>query len=223
MTTDASGYKAYPFVAEFYDHIPAYRSRPDIDFFVDLAKETGGPVLEIGCGTGRVLIPTARAGIDIVGLDLSPHMLEECRRRLAAEPDDVRDRVQLIEGDMARLDLNRTFKLITTPFRCFQHIMEVDQQLATLQAVRRHLDRDGLFVLDLFNPSIKILADDSRQEEHGEEPQFVLGDGRTVVRKMRVFNMDDGNQRFDCEQIYYVLRPDGTEERLVHAFNMRYL
>jgi len=61
----------YSVIADFYDYVVPYRTRQDIDFFVDAARKSGGPVLEVGCGTGRVLIPTARAGIVIVGLDLS--------------------------------------------------------------------------------------------------------------------------------------------------------
>ena len=75
----AGGYEDYEFVADLYDHVVPYRDRPDVTFFVEAAQESGGPVLEIGSGTGRILIPTARAGIEIVGLDLSSHMQEVCR------------------------------------------------------------------------------------------------------------------------------------------------
>ena len=78
--SQAGGYDTYAFVAELYDHIAPYRDRPDMAFWVEAARESGGPVLEIGCGTGRILIPTARAGIDIVGLDLSSYMLDICRQ-----------------------------------------------------------------------------------------------------------------------------------------------
>jgi 2-polyprenyl-3-methyl-5-hydroxy-6-metoxy-1,4-benzoquinol methylase len=64
----AGGYEDYAFIADLYDHIVPYRDRPDVAFFVEAAQESGGPVLEVGCGTGRILIPTARAGIEIVGL-----------------------------------------------------------------------------------------------------------------------------------------------------------
>lgn len=81
------GYDEYSFVAEFYDHISPYLARQDVDFFVEMAQQSGGPVLEIGCGTGRVLIPTARAGNEIVGgrliLDLFnpslPYLVDEQR------------------------------------------------------------------------------------------------------------------------------------------------
>ena len=81
----AGGYDEYEFIADLYDFVRPYRDRQDVAFFVDAAKESGRPVLEVGCGTGRVLIPTARAGVDIVGLDLSPHMLAVCRERLGHE------------------------------------------------------------------------------------------------------------------------------------------
>src|ERR1044071_412931 len=107
-------------IAELYDHVGIYRDRPDVGFFVDAARDAGSPVLEIGSGTGRVLIPTARAGIDIVGLDSSPSMLAVCRGRLAQEPAAVRARIALVEADMRAFDLGRTFTLVTIPFRPFR-------------------------------------------------------------------------------------------------------
>ena len=94
------GYEEYAFVAPFYDHVVPYRNRPDVAFFVDAATKSNGRVLEIGCGTGRVLIPTARSGVEIVGLDLSARMLAVCRERLHQEEEEVRSRVELIEADM---------------------------------------------------------------------------------------------------------------------------
>ena len=76
----------YSFDAELYDHVVPYRERQDVAFFVGAASEAGSPVLEVGCGTGRILIPTARAGVHIVGLDLSTHMLDVCRQKLLGEP-----------------------------------------------------------------------------------------------------------------------------------------
>ena len=88
----------YSVVSEFYDHIVPYRDRQDVNFFVELARQANGRVLEVGCGSGRVLIPTARAGVDIVGLDLSHSMLSICRKKLSEEPEEVQARVQLVEG-----------------------------------------------------------------------------------------------------------------------------
>jgi SAM-dependent methyltransferase len=216
------GYDTYRFVAEFYDHVAPYRDRADVDFFVGMAVRTGGPVLEIGCGTGRVLIPTARRGFEIVGLDLSRRMLDICREKLRDEPDDVSSRVELVHGDMRDFDLGRSFALVTAPFRPFQHLVTVDDQIRCLHAVRRHIADGGLLVLDIFDPHLPMLIQDSG-EEFGDEPETVLPDGRRVVRKHRIVKRDTVSQVSDCEIIYYVTHADGRTERLVHGFQMRHI
>jgi len=216
-------YEEYALVADLYDSVAPYRERPDVEFFVDAATESRGPVLEIGSGTGRVLIPTARAGVDIVGLDLSPHMLAVCRDRLRGEEAPVQSRVTLVQGDMRRFDLGRTFALITMPFRPFQHLVTVEEQLSCLRSIRRHLSQDGRLILDLFNPSMDALAGPEDDGERNEEPEFSTPDGRRVVRRHRLVARDRFNQVNQVELIYYVTHPDGRRERLVHAFLMRYL
>jgi SAM-dependent methyltransferase len=221
--TQAMAPDEYGSVADLYDHVVPYRERPDVAFFVDAAIEAGSPVLEIGCGTGRVLIPTARAGIDIVGLDLSPGMLDVCRERLRAEPQEVRARVALVHDDMRAFDLDRTFRLVTMPFRPFQHVLTVEDQLSCLECVRRHLANAGVFILDLFNPSLEALVNQPIGVEFGGEPEFETPDGRRVRRRQKVSRQDRFNQVGDYELVHYVTHPDGREERLVHAFRMRYL
>lgn len=217
------GHDEYGFVAEFYDYVVPYRNRQDVTFFVEAAKESGGPVLEIGCGTGRVLIPTARAGIQVVGLDQSQHMLRVCRERLLHEPQDVQSRVQLVQADMGDFELSQAFKLATTPFRPFQHLTTVDDQLACLERIYHHLVVGGRLILDLFNPSLELLTSDTLGQELGEEPEFTTPDGRRVVRRHKIVSRDLFNQINHVELIYYVTHPDGRQERLVHSFPMRYL
>ena len=223
MPDRAGGYSEYGFAAEFYDRVAPYREREDVAFFVEMARAAGGPVLEIGCGTGRVLIPTARAGIEITGLDLSPSMLAVCRQSLDQEPTEVQSRVQLVEGDMRDFDLDREFALVTLPFRPFQHLTSVEDQIACLRMIHQHLTLDGKLALDLFNPSIPLLADPARSEEFGDEPEFTMSDGRRVLRRARITAREYFNQVQDTELIYYVTHPDGRVERLVHGFPMRYL
>lgn len=219
----AGGYDEYAFVADLYDHVGPYRERADVAFFVEAARHAGGPVLELGCGTGRVLIPTARAGIDIVGLDLSPHMLGVCRRRLREEPDAVQARARLVEADMRRFELEQTFTLVTIPFRPFQHLLTVDDQLACLRTIAAHLADGGRLVLDLFNPSLEALVQQREGVESGEEPPFMTPDGRRVVRRHATIAVNRFEQVNRFALIYDVTHPDGREERLVHAFSMRYL
>jgi len=160
--SNTGGYEEYAFIADLYDFVVPYRDRPDIRFFVDAAIDAGSPILEVGCGTGRVLIPTARAGVEVVGLDFSSHMLAVCSERLRQQSTDVQSRVQLVQADMRSFDLARRFNLITLPFRPFQHLLTVPDQRACLETLRAHLADDGRLILDLFNPSLEALA--NRQE-----------------------------------------------------------
>jgi len=217
------GYDEYAFVADLYDWVVPYRERSDVAFFVDAAREGGGPVLEVGCGTGRVLLAIARAEIEIVGLDLSQHMLAVCRQKLQQESPTVQSRVTLVNADMRQFDLGRTFKLITLPFRPFQHLIPIEEQLSCLRSIRNHLAAEGRLILDLFNPSLDALATRLEDQEFGDEPEFVTPDGRRVLRRHKTVAHDRFNQVNHVELIYYVIHPDRREERLVHAFPMRYL
>jgi SAM-dependent methyltransferase len=147
------------FVAEFYDHVVPYRDRQDVAFFVEFARQAKGPVLELGCGTGRVLIPMARAGIEMVGLDNSPSMLAVCRKKVSRETVDVQARVQLVQADMGQFALGQEFRLVTIPFRAFQHLLTVDEQVSCLSSIHTHLVSGGCLVLDVFNPSLPRLVD----------------------------------------------------------------
>ena len=210
------------FFAEVYDHVVPYRARlADVAFYVELAREAGGAVLELGCGTGRVLIPTARAEVDIVGLDGAGPMLDRCRAKLAAEPHATRSRASLVEADMRRFDLGRTFALVTCPFRPFQHLLTVEDQLACLAAVKRHLAPGGRFALDFFDPDLAHLTGELGLESP-PEPEFALPDGRRVVRRHRIVGRDLAAQWQDVELLHDVRHPDGREERLVHAFRVRH-
>ena len=220
---EAGGYLDYAFVAELYDYVTPYAARPDVDFFVEAALEAGGPVLEVGCGTGRVLIPTARAGVPITGIDLSPHMLAVCRERLAAETPDMQQRATLVEADMRDFSLDETFALATIPFRPFQHLLTAADQIACLETIHAHLAPGGRLILDVFNPKLEALTADDVGVEMPLEEDFGLPDGRHVRRSHKTNGRDLFRQILDLELIYYISGPDGREERLVHAFHMRYL
>lgn len=221
--TDSVVHDGYAPVADLYDYVAPYRARRDVAFFVDAAVRAGGAVLEIGCGTGRVLLPTARAGVTVAGLDASAAMLAICREQLEREPAEVRERVTLIQGDMRAFRLGRRFKLVTIPFRPFQHLETVAEQMACLACVHAHLESGGRFVLDLFNPNLTMLLSDAAMKEGGDEPEFVMPDGRRVQRRHRLVKRDLVRQVNEVELIYYVTHADGRRERLVHGFPMRYL
>ena len=211
-----SGYNAFPELPELYDSIPLYNSRPDVDFYVDLCRQAG-EALELGCGTGRILIPAAQAGCVITGLDQSKSMLARCRAKADALPDDARNRITLVEADMTRFSLSRTFRLVIAPFRPIQHLTTVGNQLSFLECVREHLEPGGRFVFDVFNPNLVMLAAETRTEEIEDTPEQSLPDGRRVRRTYRVVRKRHAEQCNDIELIYYL---DGR--RMVQACPLRY-
>ena len=214
-------YYSVPGIGELYDHIRFYGARKDVEFYVARAREAGGPVLEMACGTGRVLLPTARAGIPITGLDRSSDMLSRCRAKLADESAEVRSRVELVEGDMRDFDLEHAFSLVTIPFRGFQHLTSIADQLACLSSARKHIAPGGRLVFDLFNPHFKYLVAD-RTEEKEDTPSTPMPDGRSLRRTSRVLSVDFIAQTSSVELIWYVTDASGREERNVQPFEMRW-
>lgn len=222
MDDKHGGYDDEPFLAEYYDLVQPYALRPDVGFYVAYSQAADGRTLELGCGTGRILIPTARAGCEIVGLDLSEHMLAKCREKLAREPEDVRSRVKLLQGDMTDFDLGEKFALITTPFRPFQHLVSVEEQLACLRCVRRHLATGGKFILEVFQTSFSRISDPKYDNEIEDVAETDLPDGSKFRRAARMRARHRSEQYNDVEIIYYVTHPDGRKERVVQAFPFRY-
>lgn len=208
-------------IGELYDHVPLYRDRPDVDFYVEEAGSVDGRVLELGCGTGRVLIPTARAGKDVTGVDSSPRMLDRCRDHLAEETPEVRDRVNLVRADMRDLDLDERFSIVLIPFRPIQHLIAVSDQIAALSRIHRHLEPGGRLVFDVFNPKLQYLTED-RSEEREDSPEVALPDNRSFRRTARVRAVHIVDQYSEVELIYYVRGVDGATQRLVHGFLMRW-
>src|SRR5437016_13857264 len=109
------------FIADYYDEAPLVRQRTqDVAFYRDAAREFADPVIELGCGTGRIAMALAQMGKRVTGLDLSERMLEHAARKRAALNKEERDRVHLVPCDMTQFDPRETFALIRIPFRPFQ-------------------------------------------------------------------------------------------------------
>jgi SAM-dependent methyltransferase len=173
----------YRIMARHYDS--AYAQMKDLidaPFYFELAKKSRGPVLEIGCGTGRVLLPIARAGIEIHGLDASPHMLKILSERLTTESAAVRKKVHLHKGDMRRFRLRQKFPLVIMPFRPLQHMHTLADQLAALRTASLHLAPRGTFAFDVYFPNFeKILSGIGQETQEIEWP--VPGRAGRMIRR----------------------------------------
>ncbi len=215
-------YDDNPLVAELYDHTPIYAARADIPFYVDCARLADGKVLELGCGTGRVLIPTAAAGYEVVGLDASVNMLARCREKLERQPTAAQKRARLVPGSMTEFNLEDRFALVTAPFRSFQHLLHAEDQLRCLRAVHRHLVPGGRLVLDCFHTNPIYLHEPAFREEREEFGEVTLSDGRSFRRAWRIAAYRRAEQINEIEFIYYVTHADGSKERIVEPFPLRY-
>jgi SAM-dependent methyltransferase len=154
--------------------------REDLPFWVEQACAAGGPVLEVGCGTGRVHLPLLQAGVDLEGIDLLPAMLDELRRKAAALGLTAR----VHEADMRDFTLPRRYALIVIPFRAFLHNLTTVDQLATLRACRQHLESGGRLVLDLFYPSfVRLTEPDGEWRLEREFPHPDSGHPMSVVSR----------------------------------------
>ena len=140
----------YDEIAPFYD--PWSRSvTEDVDFYVEQALASGGPVVELAVGTGRIAVPIARAGVNVIGVDASPGMLAIARA--AAESAGVSELVDLRVGDLREPPVNERVPLVICPFRSLLHMETEAEKLRALRAARGLLAPDGRFVFDVFSPS----------------------------------------------------------------------
>ena len=148
-----------------------YREAPppiagDVAFYQRLAQQTGGPVLELACGTGRIALPLAESGLDVTGVDVSDGMLAIIRQKAQAHPPT------LLAQDMSALNLDRRFGCIIIAFRSFQHLLTIELQRQTLSAINRHLTPGGRLALHLFDPRLDLLIDETPRQPvlHGTDP-----------------------------------------------------
>jgi len=218
------------FIADYYDESPMVRGRTrDVAFYRGAVHEYGDPVLELGCGTGRIALALAADGHRVTGLDISERMLERCNKKRAELPTEARERFHLVQGDMTRFDLGEKFRVVIIPFRPMQHLLEIDAQISCLESVRKHLwtggrrfgKRSGRLILDVFQTDAERMHDPTYQEE-GLVAEYAMPDGRQVRIMERVKAFHRAQQRNDVEMIFYVKDAHGKEERLVFAWTLRY-
>jgi SAM-dependent methyltransferase len=202
-------------IAALYDAVPF---AADIPFYLDLAARAKR-VLELGCGTGRLLLPLAEAGSEVVGVDASDAMLARARRRLAHTPRELRERVELRQGDMRCPALAGRVDLVVVATKTFFYLTTPSDQRRMLSAVARLLEPGGIVALDLLNPTLEWLsrpAGSVQQDIAGE-----VGEAR-VLRTETVVSTDRAEQRRIMRSVYDVVEKDGTVRKHVVEWGLRY-
>jgi len=145
---------AYDRIARLYDPW-SVSVVEDVDFYVAEAVRSGGPVLELGVGTGRIAVPIARAGMRVVGVDSSEGMLGVAREAAKAAGVEL----DLRYGDLRDPPVDEKFGLVVIPFRTLLHMQTDEDRRAALRAVRTHLRDGGRFIFDVFTPGADDIAD----------------------------------------------------------------
>jgi SAM-dependent methyltransferase len=139
---------------KYYD---LFGEKDDAPFYIDLAHHHGDKALELGVGTARLAIQLARVGIETWGIDNSHHMLKAAEANIVKEPLEVRNRLHIRRADARGFNLKERFGLIYFPSFSFDHILKREDQVATLEAVHRHLSPDGVYAFDLAHvPNLKV-------------------------------------------------------------------
>lgn len=198
----------------------------DVDFYTRRALEAGGPVVELGVGAGRIAIPIACAGVEVIGVDVSEAMMAEGKRR-AAEAG-VADRIGWVHGDMRTFVADPPVRLVTIPFRSFLHLTSTEDQLQALGSIRRSLVPGGRLALNTFVPDPAFVAGHDGRRTLLDE--FVDEDGRrceiwslpTYETTTQRIHMKAVCEVYDGERLAEVADAD-IELRMVYRYEMEHL
>lgn len=169
--------------AKYYDLI--HQGLPgEAEFYVGHAVKRGGTTLELGCGTGRLAIPMAMCGLDVVGVDNSKAMLDECHDKMSVIPT-LKGSLRLVHDDIVELDLNETFDTIVMAYRTFMHMLTPDQQRRALRAARKHLAPNGRLMMNTWLPNLAMMHAAARANPGFRETGRHKWNGVTIVHRVR--------------------------------------
>jgi ubiquinone/menaquinone biosynthesis C-methylase UbiE len=173
--------------AELYDQL--YLGLPgEQEFYVSESLKYAPPVLEIGCGTGRVTIPVAQVGVDIVGIDNSDGLLKVANEKVK-NIKNMPGNIEFINADMRHFSIDKKFNLVIIPYRAFLHMHSVEDQKKTLRNIWNHLAPGGHLIMNMFFPRIDVM--DTYMNQLG-----------TVVKHVKTLEKKTGNKQmvYDSRQ-----------------------
>jgi SAM-dependent methyltransferase len=210
-------------VTDFYEQFAKYYDiwyedfTDDVMFYKQMAEATGGPVLECMCGTGRVLVPLAKEGLEIAGFDLSYAMLDKLTAKLETFDEEIQENVHIGHADIRDFQCNRRFKLAVIPFNSFLHLLETEDQEAALRNVSDHLDEGGRLVMSIFNPKLDrpenmLRHRGTRVTKHGE-----------IISWFESQTFDHAKQTTTVTYFFDISRQDKELRRVTITTTLRYM
>lgn len=208
MEGDVVTRSQYDLWADYYDVV--HTGLPgEAEFYVGQAVRLGTDTLELGCGTGRICIPMAMSGVNVVGLDNSKAMLEYCRQKQCII-GEMPGRLEIVEGDMRNFALDREFGLVVVPYRTFMHLLKYEDKHDCLECVYKHLQPDGLLILNLWAGDVSHL------------PHYYANDGKSLVFAGRYALPDKGTELVHfVKPLYDHERQLIVEEHILHEVSSR--
>jgi ubiquinone/menaquinone biosynthesis C-methylase UbiE len=221
MNNDEIVKNRYINTANLYDLDQRDNLVVDIPFYLEYATKQGGNILELGCGTGRVSIELAKAGYDVTGLDISEPMLEIYKNKIKELSKNIQRKITLIKGNMANFTIDNKFSLIITPFRAFQALTDDNDIKNSLKCIKSHLDKEGIFIINVFRPYKKM----DESWIYPETIQWERDDERNrthVIKKHRGDKIDTKNQIIYPSFIYEIINKDGILEKYYEHLTLKY-
>ena len=194
----------------------------DVELYLRLAEVVGDPILELGCGTGRLLAPLAAAGHRITGIDRSRPMLERARATLHMQTGNLESRVTLSKGLLTEAECapGGPFGLVIFSLNGLMHVPTMAGQRAALTSARRALDPRGMLVIDVLNPTPELLTTLDGRVQH--EGSWRDAEG-TIIDRFSARTHDSAEQRIDTELWYDLTDREGHIRRVRSGFPLRYL
>lgn len=219
MTDSAASRDFYDTIARYYDAENEYMT-DDLPLYSAWAEQVGSPILDIGCGTGRVMLHLAEEGYDVRGVDTSRQMLERGQRKLKRRVD-LAERVQFYEGNALDYAYPEQYALILIPYNGLMHFRTSAEQQALLKHLHSALKEEGLLMIDLPNAGETFAALDDGAVTL--ERSFVEPESGNLVMQQSVSELDRAEQLQYITWIYDEIGPDRVLRRTVAPLTLRYV
>jgi SAM-dependent methyltransferase len=216
MLQPSSGQNPFDALARFYDWEHADYD-VDVPIYLDFARQTGGPILEVACGSGRLMAPLLESGERVVGIDSSGPMLDRARHVLGQAR--LMSRAALHQGDVRQFDLGEQFALVIYGLDSFGLLDTIDDQIAALRSIRRHLAPGGLLIVDVSNGNGRGAepTDELVLQYEGRHPATGLPLSKWTAR-----STDHGQQVDHYTYFYDEADEDRIVRRMTVRLNLRY-